>query len=164
MKTAFQSVQEGEVHIFIHSGTLLTLEKVFRLHHRQSSIDGGHQSYCLWMEEARGKEDNFGPEDAGNGEGVRKGLEGRRKPFHLTSQVLSTPWAIPKEEGRVSFLRRFSNPPVSSVFPFSSSFPPIGSQSHRQMLYSFITWTSSKKKKPPKPNSLGDQSLLGGLL
>lgn len=164
MKTAFQSVQEGEVHIFIHSGTLLTLEKVFRLHHRQSSIDGGHQSYCLWMEEGRGKEDNFGPEDAGDGEGVRKGLEGRRKPFHLTSQVFSTPWAIPKEEGRVSFLWRFSSPPVSSGFPFSSSFPPIGSQSHRQMLYSFITWTSSKKKKPPKPNGLGDQSLLGGLL
>ena len=88
--------------------------------------------------------------------GVGRGLEGRT-PFHLTSQAFSTPWAIPKEEGGVSFLWRSSSPPVSSGFPFSSSFPPIGGQGHRQMLYPFITWTSSKKntqtQRPgwPKP-------------
>lgn len=121
----------------------------------------GRWPYSLWMGVGREKEENFGPEDAGDGEGVRRGLEGRRKPFHLTSHAFSTPWAIPKEEGRGLFSPRSSSPPGSlSGFPFSSSFPPVGSQDHRQMLYSFITWTSSKKI-PPNPKAWTTKASVG---
>ena len=160
MKIALQSVQKGEIHIFIHSGTLLTLEKSSACTTDNVQQIGGHRPYYVRMEEGRGKKDNFGPEGAGD-EG-RGGKQTRREnTFSLDLTSFLYTLGYPEGGGESLFSLEVLQPPsvlrISILLQLSSNRRP-GPQTDALSLHCM----DKHQKKTPKPNGLDGQSLWGG--
>ena len=165
MKIALQSVQKGEIHIFIHSGTLLTLEKSSACTTDKVQQIGGRRPYYVRMEEGRGKKDNFGPEGAvDEGRGGKRTRRENTFSLDLTSFLYTL--GYPEGGGESLFSLEVLQPPsvlrISILLQLSSNRRP-GPQTDALSLHCMDKQQkkNTQTQRPGWPKPLGGG---GGLL
>ena len=160
LKIALQSVQNGEIHIFIHSGTLLTLEKSSACTTDKVQQIGGRWPYYVRMEEGRGKKDNFGPEGAGDEGRGGKGTR-RENTFSLDLTSFLYTLGYPEGGGGSLFSLEVLQPPsvlrISILLQLSSNRRP-GPQTDALSLH----YMDKQQKKHPNPKAWMAKASGGG--